>query len=389
MRIAIASSGLGHVRRGIESWAEDTGQALNRAGFDVTLFQGAGNSTEAWRRVLPCLRRFETPNARLLAFTRRLGGWRYGFGSGYEIEQSTFSLGLWRAVHSGYDILHVQDPTIALIMDSLNRAGLSDPRVILAHGTEEDVKVLRKYSYLQHLAPGYLREYEPVRPVRQKCFAVPNFIDTEKFHPGNQAAARDAFGLPQDALIILSVAALKKHHKRCDYVIREFEEFRKKFNAPTLLVLAGAKEAETPEVMELGKSLLGDKVLFFEALDRQKLVSLYQAADIFALGSLHEMMPIAVLEAIASGLPISCNNTETLHWMAGPAGLLEDISQPGGLVRQLHRLADAVLRRDFSGHARAYAEATFSEPIVIRQIADMYKTVMEDNPAGRSNEMTG
>jgi 1,2-diacylglycerol 3-alpha-glucosyltransferase len=377
MRIAIASSGLGHVRRGIESWAEDTGQALNRAGFDVTLFQGAGKPTEGWRRVLPCLRRFENPNKRLLAFTRRLGGWRYGFGSGYEIEQSTFCLGLWRAVRSGYDILHVQDPTIALIMDSLNRTGLSDPRVILAHGTEENETALTKYSYLQHLAPGYLREYEPVRPARQKCFAVPNFIDTEKFHPGNQAAARDAFRLPQDALIILSVAALKKHHKRCDYVIREFAEFRKQFNVPTLLVLAGAKEAETPQVIELGKSLLGDSVLFFEALDRQKLVSLYQAADIFALGSLHEMMPIAVLEALASGLPISCNNTETLNWMAGPGGELEDVAQAGGLMRQWNRLAGAECRGAFSAKARAYARATFSESVVIEQIAEMYKSVME------------
>ena len=40
MRIAIASSGLGHVARGIETWALDTAAALAARGVDVTLFGG-------------------------------------------------------------------------------------------------------------------------------------------------------------------------------------------------------------------------------------------------------------------------------------------------------------------------------------------------------------
>jgi hypothetical protein len=40
MKIAIASSGLGHVTRGIETWADDLGTALHRCGVNVTLFKG-------------------------------------------------------------------------------------------------------------------------------------------------------------------------------------------------------------------------------------------------------------------------------------------------------------------------------------------------------------
>jgi hypothetical protein len=40
VRIAIASSGLGHVARGIESWAADLGKALAERGERIALFKG-------------------------------------------------------------------------------------------------------------------------------------------------------------------------------------------------------------------------------------------------------------------------------------------------------------------------------------------------------------
>ena len=41
MRIAIASSGLGHVARGIETWALTLAEALAERGVNTTLFCGA------------------------------------------------------------------------------------------------------------------------------------------------------------------------------------------------------------------------------------------------------------------------------------------------------------------------------------------------------------
>ena len=380
-RIAISSSGLGHVRRGVESWAEDLASALHRSGADVTLFQGGGSPTEPWSRVLPCLRRFESPNTRLRSLTSRLGGWRYGLGSPYDIEQTSFSLALWRATRSTYDILHMQDPTAADWMDRLNRLGFSRPRVILGHGTEESDTFLHKLSYLQHLTPGYRDDYEPHRPARQLSFGIPNFIDIQRFRPPADsaacAAARAAFGFPPNSLIILCVAALKRHHKRCDYLIQEFAQFRAQFAPNSTLVIAGGREAETPGIIDLGKSLLGDSAVFFESLGRDRLATLYQAADIFAIASLHEMMPIALLEALASGLPATCNDTPTLRWMVGPAGHPEDISQPGGLVRQWAGLTDPAVRLKLSYSARTHIESTFSEPVVLKQITDMYRAVLQ------------
>ncbi len=376
-RTAVASSGLGHIPRGIETWAADTARALRRAGQDVTLFQGAGPVTEEWQQVVPCSRRFELTTQRWVRALQRLGGWRYGCGSGYELEQTTFVLRLWPRVRRDYDILHVQDPWIALLMDRLHRAGLSRPRVILAHGTEEPVQELQRYSCLQHLAPCYLEDWSRHQPARQSVFAVPNFVDAARFRPGDRRSARRAWELPADDLIVLCVAAIKKSHKRVDYLVREFARSADRFPQPATLVVAGAREKETDEVITLGRELLGDRVRFLEGVTRDKMPCLFQAADLFALASLHEMMPIALLEALASGLPVACNNTPTLEWMTGPAGRLSDISQEGALAEQLEQLAEPRQRAALSAAARTHAEQTFSEPVVVKQIIEMYQTVMD------------
>lgn len=167
LKIAVASSGLGHIRRGVETWAEDTGAALHRRGLNVTTFRGGDSSAREWEKAVPCMRRFDSRTTRVVNLFRRLGGWRYGVGSGYDLEQTTFAFNLWRKIGQTYDILHVQDPQVALVFERLHRMKVSRPRVILGHGTEEDARRLRRLSYLQHLAPNYMEEWDAQRPANQ------------------------------------------------------------------------------------------------------------------------------------------------------------------------------------------------------------------------------
>jgi 1,2-diacylglycerol 3-alpha-glucosyltransferase len=382
MRIAIASSGLGHVRRGIESWAEDLAGALRQAGQDVTLFQGGGRPTEPWRVSIACLQRFSPRNERLLKVFRRLGGWRYGMGSDYSIEQTTFAFSLWRKIRRDYDILHVQDPWLALVLDRLHRVGLSRPNVILGHGTEEDVSFLRKLSNLQHLTPMYDHDWQKHRPVGHFSTGIPNFIDTNRFCPGDKRAERVEWALPQDAFVVLSVAALKKTHKRCDYVIREFAEFQR-VCPNAVLVLAGAREHETDEIMALAESVGNNSVRVFESVERDRLVSLYQSADVFVLGSLWEMFSIVAIEALSCGLPVICHKTTTLDWVVGGGGWTIDL-------QATHAMADALrsaeLRRDLlataASAARKGAVSEFGQLEVLARIVQMYHLVSTNNRDG-------
>ena len=118
-RIAIACSGLGHIQRGIESWAFDLAQGLRSAQMEVTLFGGApGPGIEPIR----CLRRTGRGATGLAAAFRHLGGWRYGFASPYAAEQTSFSAALWPRIRD-FDLLHVQDPVIAAWFETAHRRG--------------------------------------------------------------------------------------------------------------------------------------------------------------------------------------------------------------------------------------------------------------------------
>ena len=181
MKIAIASSGLGHVARGIETWALDTAVALAEVKsadpdnpLTVTLFCAAPippitthHSLSAGAlakeepltiRVLPCLKRGDTL-AKLI--TRLAPGftWRWGWKSTYALEQQSFWRLLWPILRDeGYDILHVQDPLLADLCRRYREKGKIRTKEILAHGTEETPEFLAKFPYVQHLAPWHLEQ---------------------------------------------------------------------------------------------------------------------------------------------------------------------------------------------------------------------------------------
>lgn len=380
MRIAIASSGLGHVCRGIETWARDLAEALRRVGQDVTLFQGGGQPADPWCIRLWCLQRFDARTDKLVSVFRHLGGWRYGMGSIYSIEQTTFAVSLWRKVRAEFDILHVQDPLVALVLDLLHRGGLSRPKVILGHGTEEDVSFLQKLSNIQHLAPIYDNDWQKHRLRSQFSVGIPNFVDTNRFCPGDKRASRYEWDLPQDAFVVLSVAALKKTHKRCDYVISEFKEFRKSCSK-AVLVLAGGRDCETDEIMTLAGSIGKQSVRVYESLARDRLISLYQAADIFVIGSLWEMMPIAVIEALSCGLPVICHDASPLKWVVGDGGWSMDIKSAGAMAHGLQLSWNSDLRSIVGVAARRRALSTFSHRRIVEQIVMMYQSVVDRVPA--------
>jgi len=377
-RIAIASSGLGHVSRGIEAWAQDLGTALLDRGLDVRVCKAVGPAAGDHERVVRCWTR-ESPQARrLVKRLPRFLGWRLGLGSGYGVEQATFAwnlLGILR--REEVDLLHVQDPQLALLVQRARRVGLVRTRTILAHGTEEPLDFQRRITYLQHLAPWHLEESRAAGVWKPTWTAIPNFIDTERFSPSASPVLRQELGIPAEALVVLSVSAIKRHHKRIDCVLREIATLRQQRpDLPVWLVIAGGWEQETDELVREGERLLGDRVRFLIRFPRQRIPDLYRSADVFVLGSLKEMMPIALLEATASGLPCVVHEHPVMQWMCGAGGCATDMSRAGNLAERLSSLlTDPPRLRMLGEQAREHCLANFGREAVVDQILAYYEQV--------------
>jgi glycosyltransferase involved in cell wall biosynthesis len=374
------STGLGHVARGVETWAAETAAALDRCGVDVTLFKGAGPTARPYERVVCCARRFGRLATQV---ARRAPGWAWhvGCGSPYDFEQTTFALSVLPhlCVHR-YDVLHVKDPWLALILERTRF--LHGAKVILGHGTEEPIWFLRKFRHVQELSPFYLERHGDLGD--RQWFAVPNFVDADRFRPGDRAAARRRLGLPDDALIILAVSALNRTRKRLDWLAREFAT-AKLDNA--VLVLAGAADSESTDLLAEVRPLLGERLIALQDVPRADMPVLYQAADLYVICSLMEVMSNSILEAMATGLPCLGHHWGSTEWAIADGGSIIDMQCAGALAGELERYQSAPLRAARGRAARRRVEELFCVDAVIRQFLDMYEAVLNEERERRCTRL--
>lgn len=375
LRIAIVSSGLGHVARGIETWAADTARALREMGEEVTLFKGSGKSETAYERVCSGLPRGSRFNALL---NRLLPGpfWRVGLGNPYDIEQTSFALGLIPRIRRRYDIVHTQDPLVALILQRARHAGLVRAPAILGHGTEEPFEFLSKIEFVQHLAPHHLEEARAAGYTREGWTAIGNFVDCDIFRPRDRSEARRRFDIPEDAFVVLSVAAIKRHHKRIDHLIEETAKFREQADPRAVLLVAGASTGDTDSLRDLAAGRLGKAFRFLTNRPRSDMPAIYNTADVFVLCSLKEMMPIALIEATASGLPCLVSTHPVVRWMAGDGGEGIEMERTGELASALPRYADPDFRAERGAAARRHAVETFGKKAIVSRYLEMYRDVI-------------
>ncbi len=375
LKIAVASSGLGHVSRGIEAWAADLARALADRGEDVTLYKGGGASEAPHEEVVPCWQRGEARTERLLRLFPPRFFWRLGIGTAYGVEQTTFAFNLIARLRRGqFDVLHVQDSRVALLAQAAWRLGLTRAVPVLAHGTNEQLAFLQRIHYLQHLAPWHLEQAREGGAWRPTWTAIPNFIDTDQFRPGRSDALRDELRIPRDAFVVVTAAAIKKEHKRIDYLLEECSGLLAAApGRPFTLVVAGGRESDTDELVSRGQQLLGDRVRFLVRFPRQRMADLYRLADAFVLCSLREMMPIALLEATASGVPCLVNRHPIMEWMVGPGGRAIDMASRGALSAALLDLGtDPAARAELGVGARRHCLTQFSRDRVMEQILAYY-----------------
>lgn len=377
LRVAIASSGVHHVKRGIETWAIDLAAALHERDLDVTLFSGSGPAVYPYEKTVSCLHRHSKIN-RLV--TERSPGflWRVHLTSEYELEQLTFAYHLMMGRHlRGFDLVHTQDPLLAAILDGYYRRGLLEAATLLAHGTEEPAKYLSRFSYLQHLAPHHFDEALSFRRPKSQWFTIPNFIDTALFAPRTDNRIREELGIPEEAFVVLTSAAIKREHKRIDYLISEFSRFWRETDSTAHLIVAGAGHGDTAELHRIAKEQCPMHIHFLVDQPRGRMPAIYNAGNLFVLCSLKEMMPIALLEATASGLPCLVNQHPVVSWMVGNGGEAIDMSGAGSLAASLKEWRDHATLAVGGQKARRHALTNFSRDAVVEQILDAYREIVK------------
>lgn len=132
----------------------------------------------------------------------------------------------------------------------------------------------------------------------RRIVQIPNGVDLAglAFDPAERSATRAALGLPDGAQVIGTVGRLQPG-KRIDVLLRAAAPLLRQGR---FLVVVGAGPARTSLEKEAAELGVADRV----ALVGEQPARPYLAAmDVFASPSLHETFGLAVVEALANGLP--------------------------------------------------------------------------------------
>lgn len=127
---------------------------------------------------------------------------------------------------------------------------------------------------------------------------VPNIVDVHRFTAGG----RQPYAKGKDGPRLLVTRNLEPIYD-IDTSLRVLQQVRKTFPAATLTVCGSGPERNRLE--SLARALeIESAVVFTGRIENEQTAELYRSADVVVNPSLADNMPISVLEALASGVPV-------------------------------------------------------------------------------------
>jgi len=193
---------------------------------------------------------------------------------------------------------------------------------------------------------------------------IPNGVEIEKFHPGQS-------GETSDKLRLLTVGRLSAT-KRVEMLIDAVEILH--IDGVKLhLTVAGGGQLEPQLKDTVSNRNLGEIVEIAGRIDPEKMPHLYRESDIFVSASLQEGMSNAMLEAMASGLPIITTRCEGVDELIADNGVIVERANAEEIAGAVRTVADnPQMRTDMAVAARGRAKHyTWS------RVADEYLSLYE------------
>jgi glycosyltransferase involved in cell wall biosynthesis len=170
-------------------------------------------------------------------------------------------------------------------------------------------------------------------------------------------ALRARLGLPPDATIVVSVAALNRYHKRLDYLIEEVASLPE---PRPFLLLVGQPEEETPGLRRLARERLGEEGHSIRTVPPPEVGDHVRAADMFVLASTFEGLPRALVEASALGLPCLVHDYAVTEFALGPLRHAADLEDRGALADLIAGVSASDRSSERAAERHRYAYEHFS-----------------------------
>ena len=279
---------------------------------------------------------------------------------------STMGWGFWRnAMHVHYAKRHgvkVLWHLLGQIDDFWHEGGAVQHRLVTRALDMADVHVVQS-DKLRDLTAGLTH-----RPVR----AIFNGVRAERLRPPDGYAHSD----PAEGKVRVITLGFLGHKKGHYDLIEAGKTLCGEFPELEFLFVGGG--AIGPVRQRIDAAGLADRIRIVSDADDAECVRLLHAADIFALPSYAEGQPIALLEAMAAGLPVLSSTVGSIPEVVGERnGLLVRPGDVAAITDGLREMVRSPARRKTIGsHNAVEGREKYSLDRTMRQIGEVYEWLL-------------
>jgi glycosyltransferase involved in cell wall biosynthesis len=213
----------------------------------------------------------------------------------------------------------------------------------------------------------------------ESVHVIPHPVDASRFGVGTEGNwFRDELQLGTGP-VILSVGRLIPV-KRFDRLIVAFSHVREAVPTASLVIIgSGSQEAYLRNLIEALGLREAVKIVTRYVDYWTEMPLVYSSADIFVLSSSQDVLPISMLEAMSSGLPIIATKVGGIpdFVLDGVNGYLSDPSDKKAFAQRLSEVAaDTSLAKRLGRNARDKVSSSADMMLVARKTIEVYKEAL-------------
>jgi glycosyltransferase involved in cell wall biosynthesis len=200
---------------------------------------------------------------------------------------------------------------------------------------------------------------------------IPNGVELDRFRPAESKPK-------SDALRLLTVGRLSVT-KRVDMLIDAVEILCKTGRSVHFTIVGGGGSEQELRHTVAARNL-ANVIELTGRIEPERMPELYRQNDIFISATMQEGMSNAMLEAMASGLPIITTQCEGAQELINDNGILVDEASPRAIADNIKTLADDKDSYDTMCVAARRQAEKFGWENVARQYIRYYDLIRQRNP---------
>jgi glycosyltransferase involved in cell wall biosynthesis len=128
-------------------------------------------------------------------------------------------------------------------------------------------------------------------------------------------------------------------YKNVKTLLKALAGLREKCEFQIKLIIAGSPDPRYPEIQDLAERLKIKNIITWSGpVDEEKLITLYQKADLLVHPSLYEGFGLQIAEAMRCGTPVISSNAGSIPEVAGDAAIILDPYDVDGFTEKMQKV---------------------------------------------------